>query len=144
MRGLVRSIGNFKKYSFKNNSHRAKLPLHDRKACEQARSFCLGFCFFLIYIYNLIDGVGGGGARLHLYHCLLFFQSCTSDPNFPLTARAKWAYTTNSLVPQPPWLGMRKKKKFHHHFCPCFLGSSLPAKTGGKITATWRYCLCML
>lgn len=84
MRGLVRSTGKFKKYSFKNNSHRAKLPLHDWKACEQAGSFCLG----LFLVYNLIDGVGDGGARLHLYHSLLvfFFQSCSSDPDFPLAA----------------------------------------------------------
>lgn len=58
MRGLVRSIGKFKKYSFKNNSHRAKLPLHDRKACEQDRSFCPGF--FIIVKLMGWEGVGPG------------------------------------------------------------------------------------
>lgn len=141
MRGLVRSTGKFKKHSFKNNSHRVKLPLHDWKACEQARSFCLG----LFLVYNLIDGVGGGGARLHFYHSLLFFfQSCTSNPSFPLAAGAKWAHASSTLTPKPPWLWGRQTKKFHHYFCPGFLWSSLTAEAGGKVTATQRYCLCML
>lgn len=38
-------------------------------------------------------------------------------------------------------VGREVEKKFHY-FPPCFLWPSLPARAGGKVTATWRYHLC--